>query len=165
MYTKEEVIAFYQEHPDQLERLPEDWQEDFRMVVDGVTFKEICKIRGRTGSRIRERLKQAAHEANRRVNGRNWWDRLDVTERAKNAIANEQDGRPEYATKEAFIDYISTAAGQAAMLRVPNMGKKSLNDLLDTLGIERSRQRVVRCPSCGAIQRLSAKAVEESING
>lgn len=165
MNTKEKVIAFYKEYPDQLERLPKDWQEDFQMMVDGVTFREIGRIRGRTGSRIQERLRQAARAANRLVNGRNWWDRLDVTERAKNAIANEQDGRPEYATKEAFIDYISTAAGQAEILKVPNMGKKSLNDLLDALGVERSRQRVVRCPSCGAIQRLSARAVEEASDG
>jgi hypothetical protein len=165
MHTKEKVIAFYKEHPDQLERLPEDWREDFQMMVDGVPFTEIGRIRGRTGNRIQERLKQAARVANRRVNGRNWWDRLDVTERTKNAIAHAQNGRPEYATKEAFIDYISTAAGQAEMLKVPNMGKKSLNDLLDALGVERSRQRVIRCPSCGAIQKLSAKAVEESING
>lgn len=165
MNTKEKVIAFYREHPDQLEKLPKDWQEDFQMMVDGVPFTEIGRIRGRTGSRIRERLSHAARVANRRVNGRNWWDRLDVVERAKNAIAHAQNGRPEYATKEAFIDYISTAAGQAWMLKIPNMGKKSLNDLLDALGVERSKGRVVRCPSCGAIQRLSAKAVEEASNG
>lgn len=138
---KEEVINFFKCNPDAIDLVSREREAEVDMLMSGMSFREIAKSEGRTPSAISVRLFKEMRRIKKIMSGANWWDEADLSTRASNFIANSLAGRygnkEVFQSKSAFLKYASERSGQKNILKMPNVGKKTLYEMLSAFNIQK----------------------------
>lgn len=176
----QEVREFFARHPEAwgvVERTPknERAKEALRLVAGGMSCKAAAEKLGVSASVVSVHCRSLHRAAEAAVNG-NWMKSRGFPNRAINVLFNWRNNEPQVSgfdgSEQSLRQLLSTWQGYERLLHQPNMGKKTLGEVLSMLGMTaptrpqadavESVRTVVAQWKMGA---LSAQAAMEKIAG
>jgi hypothetical protein len=166
-----ELREFFRDHPEAwffVQRAPknERAKEALRLVANGMSCAKAGAALGIGAQTVSVHCRVLHRLAKKSLEQDAFMHRMGFPIRAVNALTNEALASPDGpdpwhkrtafdGTEESLRQVLSTHEGYSALLEVPNLGKKTLDDVLTLLGMERPKPPgVVKAERKDEIMRL-----------